>query len=88
MVTVGLSHNLTVGGAILESSGANSSETIGGTKTIDAHEGLLIRCGKSELSMQPDGTISLKGVSLVIEQGIKTSIRSPLITASTEIEKG
>jgi type VI secretion system secreted protein VgrG len=68
MVSVGLVHNLAVGGSIFESAGKDSSEVVMGTKTIDAHKAVLFRCGKSEIHMKPDGTITIKGTKLLIEE--------------------
>jgi type VI secretion system secreted protein VgrG len=68
IVTVGGIHTLNVGGAIYESAVAASSEIVGGTKTIDAHEEILLRCGKSEIRMLPDGTIKLKGTNFIVDE--------------------
>lgn len=68
MVSVGLVHNLAVGASIFESAGQDYSEVVRGTKTIDAHEAVLFRCGKSEIHMKPDGTITIKGTTLLIEE--------------------
>ena len=76
MVNVGLVHSLIVGGAIFESSGQNSSEVVQKIKTIDAHAGILLRSGASELHMSPDGTILIKGKALIVETSEKTKVTS------------
>ncbi|WP_349039812.1 type VI secretion system tip protein TssI/VgrG [Agrobacterium sp. SORGH_AS 787] len=68
IVTVGGLHTVNVGGAIYESAVATSSEVVGGKKIIDAHEEILLRCGKSEMRMLPDGTVKLKGVNFIVEE--------------------
>jgi len=81
-LTVGGAHHLatgslyavTAGGAIMESAGAASSEVVGGQKTIDAHEAILFRCGKSEIEMKPDGTIHIRGVKLLVDMEEQTKI--------------
>ncbi|WP_103585858.1 hypothetical protein [Agrobacterium rosae] len=68
IVTVGGIHTLNVGGAIYESAVTASSEVVGGVKTIDAHDEIVFRCGKSELRMLSDGTVRIKGKNLIIEK--------------------
>ncbi len=68
IVTVGGVYTLNVGGAIYQSAVSTSSEVVGSTKTIDAHEKILLRCGKSELHLLSNGTIKLIGVNLIVEK--------------------
>lgn len=67
-LNVGENHRVSVTG--------NSKETVGKRKVIDAHEEVLIRCGKSELCMKADGTITLNGKTLDIEQSTSASIKA------------
>jgi type VI secretion system secreted protein VgrG len=76
MVNVGLAHSLIVGGAIFASSGQNSDEVVQQVKTIDAHAGILLRSGASELHMAPDGTVRIKGKALIVEAAEKTKVTS------------
>ncbi|WP_161974213.1 hypothetical protein [Rhizobium deserti] len=46
---------------------------------IDAHGELYLRCGKSEIIMKPDGTITMKGVKLVVEQDQHIDMKSARI---------
>ncbi|MVA23710.1 type VI secretion system tip protein TssI/VgrG [Agrobacterium vitis] len=79
IVSVGGIHTLNVGGAIYESAAGASSEVVGSTKIIDAHEEILFRCGKSEVRLQPDGTITLKGTNLIIEKEDKIKMTASRI---------
>ncbi|MUO80116.1 type VI secretion system tip protein VgrG [Agrobacterium vitis] len=79
IVSVGGIHTLNVGGAIYESAAGASSEVVGSAKIIDAHEEILFRCGKSEVRLQPDGTITLKGTNLIIEKEDKIKMTASRI---------
>ncbi|NSZ17463.1 type VI secretion system tip protein TssI/VgrG [Agrobacterium vitis] len=79
IVSVGGIHTLNVGGAIYESAAGASSEVVGAAKIIDAHEEILFRCGKSEVRLQPDGTITLKGTNLIIEKEDKIKMTASRI---------
>jgi type VI secretion system secreted protein VgrG len=48
-------------------------------KVLEAHQEVLIRCGKSELRMTPDGTIVLKGTNLIVEEEQKMKVTAPRI---------
>lgn len=56
-----------------------SSEVVGGVKTIDAHAGIHLRCGASEIRMHPDGTIKISGKSLLIEETETVRATAPSI---------
>jgi type VI secretion system secreted protein VgrG len=60
MVNVGVDYTLSVTG--------HSKETAGKRKVIDAHEEIMLRCGRSVLRMKADGSISLNGKRLDIGQ--------------------
>ncbi|MVA72654.1 type VI secretion system tip protein VgrG [Agrobacterium vitis] len=68
LMTVGMDHIQNVGGNVRLAAGQNSDEVIHGKKTVEAHEAIYFRSGKSELRLEADGTITVKGVKLIIEQ--------------------
>jgi type VI secretion system secreted protein VgrG len=68
LVTVGMDHIQNVGGSVRLASGQNSEEVIHGIKTVEAHEAIYFRSGKSELRLDADGTITVKGVRMIVEQ--------------------
>ncbi|MEP7452698.1 type VI secretion system tip protein TssI/VgrG [Phyllobacterium sp. SB3] len=76
MVTVGLTHTLASGGTIFESAGLDSSEIVGGTKTIDAHGAVLLRCGKSEIHMTPEGVVTIRGTKLIVEESESVKVNA------------
>ena len=65
---VGKGATLNVGENYRESVTGNSKEVVGKRKVIDAHDEILIRCGKSELRMKSDGSITLNGKKLDVTQ--------------------
>lgn len=68
LMTVGMDHVQNVGGNVRLAAGQDSDEVIHGKKTVEAHEAIYFRSGKSELRLESDGTITVKGVKLIIEQ--------------------
>jgi type VI secretion system secreted protein VgrG len=68
IITVGMDHVQNVGGNIRLAAGQNSEEVVHGKKTVEGHEAIYLRSGKSELRLDADGTITMKGVKLIIEQ--------------------
>jgi type VI secretion system secreted protein VgrG len=68
VTTVGAAYTVNVGGAMFISSGLDYREVVARKKMIDAHGEIHFRCGKSEIVMQPDGTIRMKGVKLIVEE--------------------
>ncbi|WP_225770310.1 type VI secretion system Vgr family protein [Inquilinus sp. Marseille-Q2685] len=79
VVTVGLDQVTTVGGTVRVSAGEDSHEIASKRKVLEAHQEVLIRCGKSELRMTPDGTIVLKGTNLIVEEEQKMKVTAPRI---------
>ncbi|MDD7973798.1 type VI secretion system tip protein TssI/VgrG, partial [Roseinatronobacter alkalisoli] len=65
---IGKSYIRTVGADTRVSSGGSSTDTTAKVKMIEAHEKLHLRCGASEIVMDPDGTISIKGLKLLVEE--------------------
>jgi type VI secretion system secreted protein VgrG len=68
LTTVGAAYTVNVGGAAFISTGQDSREVVAKKKMIDAHGEIHFRCGKSEILMQPDGTITMKGVKLIVQE--------------------
>jgi type VI secretion system secreted protein VgrG len=68
IVTVGGGHTTNAGGPIFASAGADSREVVTKKKMIDAHGGIHLRCGKSEIIMKPDGVVTIKGTKLIVEE--------------------
>lgn len=73
-VSVGLDQTQNIGGAIRTSAGSDSSEIVAQKKMIEAHGEIHLRCGKSEVIMKPDGTITIKGANLIVEEEEKVKI--------------
>ncbi|MBC9247742.1 hypothetical protein H4P12_13755 [Paracoccus sp. 11-3] len=63
-VSAGGDTTTTIRGMTTHSSGKDHMQLVGGSMRIEAHEGLHLRCGASELILKPDGTILLNGRSL------------------------
>ncbi|WP_308206254.1 bacteriophage T4 gp5 trimerisation domain-containing protein [Aliihoeflea aestuarii] len=72
--SVGLDQIQNVGGSIRIAAGGGFSEVVKGKKMIEAHGEIHFRCGQSELRMQPDGTVLIKGTNLIIEESEKAKI--------------
>ncbi|AJD39838.1 type VI secretion system Rhs element Vgr family protein [Rhizobium gallicum bv. gallicum R602sp] len=68
VATVGANYTTNVAGALFVSSGMDYREVVARKKMIDAHGEIHFRCGKSEIVMQPDGKITIKGVKLIVEE--------------------
>ena len=83
MERVGQSMTTNVGDDLKVSVGGQSKEVIAGRKVIDAHEELMIRCGLAVLIMKPDGTITLNGHRLAIEQSGMIQLLAPIIDLNT-----
>ncbi|MDD7973869.1 type VI secretion system tip protein TssI/VgrG, partial [Roseinatronobacter alkalisoli] len=79
MERVGQSITQNVATDLKVSVGNHSKEVVGGRKVIDAHQELMIRCGRAVLIMKPDGTITLNGHSLSIGQSERINMKSPRI---------
>jgi hypothetical protein len=50
------------------SAGQNFDEFVQGTKMVEAFEAIQLRCGKSEIHLEGDGTIKIKGVKLFVAE--------------------
>lgn len=79
LATVGAGYTANVGGTVFTSSGLDSREVVGRKKMIDAHGEIHFRSGKSEILMQPDGTIKMKGVRLIVEEEEHIDMKSSRI---------
>ena len=73
---VGKGATLNVGENYRESVTGNSKEVVGKRKVIDAHDEILIRCGKSELRMKSDGSITLNGKKLDVTQSDTIALKA------------
>jgi type VI secretion system secreted protein VgrG len=60
-LTYGASLSQSVHGDIRETAGKNHSQVVGAKYRLDAHEGIHLRSGASELIMKPDGTVLING---------------------------
>jgi type VI secretion system secreted protein VgrG len=65
---VGDSKTINVGEDYTLSVTGHSKETAGKRKVIDAHEEIMLRCGRAVLRMKADGSITLNGKRLDIGQ--------------------
>lgn len=65
---VGGSFRMTVGESSFVSAAQNSTEIVGRTKTIDCHDTIHLRCGKSEIIMKANGEVTMRGTKLLIEE--------------------
>jgi type VI secretion system secreted protein VgrG len=74
IVSVGIDYIQNIGASVRISSGADFDEIVNGKKMIDAHGEIHLRSGKSEIRMQPDGTILLKGTKFIVEEEEKFKV--------------
>ena len=74
--TVGGGYQLTVGGVENESVAVGSWEEVGQTKvTVVGHKYEIV-CGKSRILMERDGTITLEGVKLLINEQERMTVKA------------
>ncbi|MGL5009091.1 MAG: type VI secretion system Vgr family protein [Paracoccaceae bacterium] len=65
---IGKSYVRTVGADTRVTTTGSNTDTTGTIKVIEAHEKIHLRCGASEIIMEPDGTITIKGLQLLVEE--------------------
>lgn len=70
---------MTVGKNESRSVSQNATEVVGRKKVIDAHEEIVLRAGLSQIRLQADGTITISGNSLVVEEVQNTKMAAPRI---------
>jgi type VI secretion system secreted protein VgrG len=74
--TVGGGYQLTVGGVKNESVAVGSWEEVGQTKvTVVGHKYEIV-CGKSRILMERDGTITMEGTKLIINESDKMIVKA------------
>jgi type VI secretion system secreted protein VgrG len=74
--TIGGGYQLTVGGVKNESVAVGSWEEVGQTKvTVVGHKYEIV-CGKSRIMLERDGTITLEGVKLVINEQERMTVKA------------
>lgn len=75
----GSTRTVTVGKNAIYSVSENATEVIGQKKIIDAHEEIVLRSGLSQVRLQADGTVTISGTSLVVEEGSSIRMTAPRI---------
>lgn len=76
---IGRNYIRTVGGDVRVSTEGSSTDTTGKIKMIEAHDKLHLRCGTSEITMEADGTISIKGTKLLIDEDSLMKVKAAKI---------
>jgi type VI secretion system secreted protein VgrG len=75
-IAVGGVYTQTVGGSSFMSAAVNSTEIVGKKKVLEAHEEIMIRCGKSEIVLMKDGTIKISGVKLLVDEEERMAVKA------------
>lgn len=78
-LSVGGTRTVTVGKNAFHSVSQNATEIIGRKKVIDAHEEIILRSGLSQMRLQADGTVTISGTSLIVEEGNCIKMTAPRI---------
>jgi type VI secretion system secreted protein VgrG len=68
MISVGLDQIQSVGGTFRIAAGSDFNAVVGKKTMWESHDEIHLRCGKSEIIMKPDGTVTIKGTSLIVEE--------------------
>ena len=78
-LSIGGTRTVTVGKNAFHSVSQSATEIVGRKKVIDAHEEIIFRAGLSQIRLQANGTVTISGASLVIDEESNIKMTAPRI---------